>query len=173
MFMNTDGTPKSTVEINDTTTNGPTLNDYNGFGNMIPGIDSNDDGFCDVYEPVEINLEMECSLDGTNWEDCTAHVWQLIHKDVPIKIKLVPTGDECSIDTVDPLFASNLLTTDITSDFGEITKIQNAFLVDMKITGGITNKVFTKKVKANYCGENGEVEKDLQIKVLNLDYVEQ
>jgi len=49
MFMNTDGSVKSTVEIDDTTTNGPTLSDNDRFGTSIANIgDLNDDGVDDL-----------------------------------------------------------------------------------------------------------------------------
>ena len=47
--MNTDGSVKSTVEIDDTTTNGPTLSDNDRFGTSIANIgDLNDDGVNDL-----------------------------------------------------------------------------------------------------------------------------
>ena len=49
MFMNTDGSVKSTVEIDDTTTNGPTLSDNDRFGTSIANIgDLNGDGVNDL-----------------------------------------------------------------------------------------------------------------------------
>ena len=49
MFMNTDGSVKSTVEIDDTTTNGPTLSDNDRFGTSIANIgDLNGDGVDDL-----------------------------------------------------------------------------------------------------------------------------
>ena len=49
MFMNTDGSVKSTVEINDATTNGPSLNNYDYFGASATSIgDLNRDGIPDI-----------------------------------------------------------------------------------------------------------------------------
>ena len=49
MFMNTDGSVKSTVEIDDTTTNGPTLSDNDRFGSSIANIgDLDADGVNDL-----------------------------------------------------------------------------------------------------------------------------
>ena len=49
MFMNTDGSVDSTVEINDTTTNGPTLADSDGFGGDVANIgDLDGDGVNDL-----------------------------------------------------------------------------------------------------------------------------
>ncbi|MBI2414545.1 FG-GAP repeat protein [candidate division WWE3 bacterium] len=48
-FMNSDGSVKSTVEINDGTTNGPTLSDSDAYGIGIAGIgDLNDDDIEDI-----------------------------------------------------------------------------------------------------------------------------
>ena len=49
MFMNTDGSVKSTVEINDDTTNGPILNNTDFFGRSVASIgDLNRDGILDI-----------------------------------------------------------------------------------------------------------------------------
>ncbi len=49
MFMNTNGTVDSTVEINDSTTNGPTLSDYDSFGFSVASIgDLDGDGVTDL-----------------------------------------------------------------------------------------------------------------------------
>ena len=49
MFMNTDGSVKSTVEINDTTTNGPSLNNDDYFGTSVASIgDLDRDGIQDI-----------------------------------------------------------------------------------------------------------------------------
>ncbi len=49
IFMKTDGTPKSTVEINDFTANGPTIGDDDKFGTSIANIgDLNGDGVNDI-----------------------------------------------------------------------------------------------------------------------------
>ena len=49
MFMNTDGSVDSTVEINDSTTNGPTLSDSDSFGVSISNIgDLDGDGVDDI-----------------------------------------------------------------------------------------------------------------------------
>ena len=49
LFMNTDGSVKSTVEINDSTTNGPTLSDRDQFGHGIANMgDLNGDGTNDL-----------------------------------------------------------------------------------------------------------------------------
>ena len=49
MFMNTDGTINSTVEINDSTTNGPTLSDDDSFGVSVASIgDLDGDGVTDL-----------------------------------------------------------------------------------------------------------------------------
>jgi len=49
MFMNTDGTIDSTVEINDSTTNGPTLTNSDSFGVSVANIgDLNGDGVNDI-----------------------------------------------------------------------------------------------------------------------------
>ena len=49
MFMNTDGTPKSTVEINSSTANGPTIDDDDRLGSSLANIgDSNGDGINDL-----------------------------------------------------------------------------------------------------------------------------
>ncbi len=49
MFMNTDGSVDSTVEINDSTANGPTLSDEDYFGRSIANIgDLNGDGVNDI-----------------------------------------------------------------------------------------------------------------------------
>jgi len=49
IFLNTDGTPKSTVEINDNTTNGPTLSDSDEFGTSVVNIgDLDGDGVNDI-----------------------------------------------------------------------------------------------------------------------------
>ena len=49
MFMNTDGSVDSTVEINDSTTNGPVMIATDNFGNSIANIgDLNDDGVNDI-----------------------------------------------------------------------------------------------------------------------------
>ena len=49
LFMNTDGSVKSTVEINDSTANGPTLSDRDQFGEGIENMgDLNGDGINDL-----------------------------------------------------------------------------------------------------------------------------
>ena len=49
MFMNTNGSVKSTVEINDATTYGPSLSDYDFFGTSVTSIgDLNRDGIPDI-----------------------------------------------------------------------------------------------------------------------------
>jgi len=49
IFLNSDGTPKNTVEINSTTPNGPTLSDSDSFGNSISSIgDLDGDGVDDI-----------------------------------------------------------------------------------------------------------------------------
>ncbi len=49
IFMNTDGTPKSSVEIDRTTANGPTIDDGDHFGRSVENIgDSNGDGINDL-----------------------------------------------------------------------------------------------------------------------------
>jgi len=49
MFMNTDGSVDSTVEINDSTTNGPVLADFDRFGRSVANIgDLNGDGVDDI-----------------------------------------------------------------------------------------------------------------------------
>ena len=49
MFMNTDGTVDSTVEINDSTTNGPTLSNDDNFGTSVASIgDLDGDGVTDL-----------------------------------------------------------------------------------------------------------------------------
>ncbi len=49
MFMNSDGTVSRTMEINDHTANGPTLNNGDYFGSSIANIgDLNDDGISDI-----------------------------------------------------------------------------------------------------------------------------
>ena len=49
MFMNTDGSVDSTVEINSSTTNGPTLTNGDRFGTSVANIgDLNDDGVNDL-----------------------------------------------------------------------------------------------------------------------------
>ncbi|MED5270047.1 MAG: integrin alpha, partial [Pseudomonadota bacterium] len=49
LFMNTDGSVKSTVEINDSTANGPTLSDRDGFGSSVANIgDLDGDGVNDL-----------------------------------------------------------------------------------------------------------------------------
>ncbi len=49
MFMNSDGTVSSTIEINDLTANGPVLNDGDNFGYSIANIgDLNNDGVLDI-----------------------------------------------------------------------------------------------------------------------------
>ena len=49
LFMNSDGSVDSTVEINDSTTNGPTLNVGDRFGVSVTSIgDLNNDGVTDL-----------------------------------------------------------------------------------------------------------------------------
>jgi len=49
IFLNTDGTPKSTVEINGSTTNGPILSDVDQFGSSVTNIgDLDGDGVNDI-----------------------------------------------------------------------------------------------------------------------------
>ena len=49
MFMNSNGTVKNTVEINDTTPNGPTLSDSDNFGRSVSAIgDLDGDGVTDI-----------------------------------------------------------------------------------------------------------------------------
>ena len=49
MFMNTNGSVKSTVEINDNTANGPSLSNYDNFGASVASIgDLNRDGILDI-----------------------------------------------------------------------------------------------------------------------------
>jgi len=49
MFMNTDGSIDSTVEINSSTTNGPVLTDLDQFGESVANIgDLNNDGVSDI-----------------------------------------------------------------------------------------------------------------------------
>ena len=49
MFLNSDGTVSNTIEINDTTLNGPDLNNFNYFGSSIANIgDLNNDGVTDI-----------------------------------------------------------------------------------------------------------------------------
>ncbi|MCE2499178.1 MAG: FG-GAP repeat protein, partial [Nitrosopumilaceae archaeon] len=49
MFMNSDGTVKDTVEINDSTANGPSLSNYDYFGVSVAGIgDMDGDGIHDI-----------------------------------------------------------------------------------------------------------------------------
>ena len=48
-FMNTDGSIDSTVEINDTTANGPTLSDFDGYGSAVTSLgDLDGDGVQDL-----------------------------------------------------------------------------------------------------------------------------
>ena len=49
MFMNSNGTPKSTVEINDSTANGPVLSNWDQFGRSVANIgDLDGDGVSDI-----------------------------------------------------------------------------------------------------------------------------
>ncbi len=49
LFMSVDGTIKSNIEINDSTTNGPSLADWNNFGTSVANIgDLNNDGVADL-----------------------------------------------------------------------------------------------------------------------------
>jgi len=49
ILLNNDGTPKSTVEINDTTANGPTLSDSDSFGSSVASLgDLDNDGISDI-----------------------------------------------------------------------------------------------------------------------------
>jgi len=49
IFLNSDGSPKSTVEINDSTVNGPVLSDYDYFGYSVTNIgDLDGDGIDDI-----------------------------------------------------------------------------------------------------------------------------
>ena len=49
MFMNSNGTVSDTIEINDTTANGPDLNDFDLFGSSVANIgDLNGDGISDI-----------------------------------------------------------------------------------------------------------------------------
>jgi len=49
IFLDTDGTPKSAVEINDSTTNGPSLTDIDEFGYAVANLgDLNGDGIPDI-----------------------------------------------------------------------------------------------------------------------------
>ncbi len=58
MFMNTDGSVKSTVEIDDTTTNGPTLSDNDRFGTSIANIgDLDGDGVNDLAVGTHLDDE--------------------------------------------------------------------------------------------------------------------
>ena len=62
MLMNADGTVKSTVEINDTTTNGPSLRNSDNFGSSVAEIgDINDDGIPDIVVGADHD-----DGDGTN-----------------------------------------------------------------------------------------------------------
>jgi len=63
MFMNTDGSVKSTVEIDDTTTNGPTLSNNDRFGTSIADIgDLDGDGVDDLA--VGAHFDDECGSCG-------------------------------------------------------------------------------------------------------------
>ncbi len=58
MFMNTDGTPKSTVEINSSTANGPTIDDDDLFGASIANMgDLNGDGVNDIASGTQFDDE--------------------------------------------------------------------------------------------------------------------
>ena len=58
MFMNTDGTPKSTVEINSSTANGPTIGDDDLFGASLANIgDLNGDGVNDIASGTQFDDE--------------------------------------------------------------------------------------------------------------------
>jgi hypothetical protein len=63
-FMDTDGTPKSTVEINDNTTNGPTLSEFAGYGSSVADLgDLNGDGVTDLIVGAYAN-SVGCSYCG-------------------------------------------------------------------------------------------------------------
>ena len=67
MFMNTDGSVKSTVEINDATANGPSLNNDDFFGASVASIgDLNRDGIPDI-------------IVGANWDDASGDTRGAIH----------------------------------------------------------------------------------------------
>ncbi len=54
LFLNSDGSVKSTVEINGLTPNGPVLNDFDGFGNAVTSLgDLDGDGVVDLAVGAE------------------------------------------------------------------------------------------------------------------------
>ena len=76
MFMNTDGSVDSTVEIDDDTTNGPTLTNNDRFGTSVTEIgDLNRDGVNDLAVGARLDdIKSDGSDGGANWNAGAVHI---------------------------------------------------------------------------------------------------
>ncbi len=76
LFMNTDGSVKSTAKIDHTTTNGPTLRNVDRFGDSIANMgDLNGDGINDLaVGAANDDTKSNGSFGGANWDAGAVHI---------------------------------------------------------------------------------------------------
>ena len=118
MFMNTDGSVKSTVEINSSTTNGPTLENADRFGIAISNIgDFDDNGITD--------LAIGAYQGGIGTNRGAVHIVFMQETDKPT-VTITSSNGDCG-DTV------SLTTLSYTATFSESTS--NFVVGDITVTG--------------------------------------
>ena len=119
MFMNTDGSVKSTVEINSSTENGPTLTDFDRFGVAISNIgDLDDNGITD--------LAVGANQGGTGINRGAIHIVFMQETDKPT-VTITSSSGDCG----DNLDSSRTIS--YTATFSE--SISNFVVGDITVTG--------------------------------------
>ena len=119
MFMNTDGSVKSTVEINSSTANGPTLTDTDRFGIAISNIgDFDDNGITD--------LAVGANQGGTGTNRGAIHIVFMQETDKPT-VTITSSSGDCG----DNLYSSRTIS--YTATFSE--SISNFVVGDITVTG--------------------------------------
>ena len=128
----------------------------------------------------KIDLELAWSTDKVHWDSDFSKLILLKKADDKIYIKTKVGEGSCLQDTSNPmnLFGFNIMSIPgkalgFMKKVGDIEKVGPNYILGMMPTSEAPKgQVFKQKVRTNYCGNAGNTEKELNVKVVDIKQTE-